>query len=72
METDDLSKPFRFMINSNPDKEVLLEDTWINLKGIEGDIDNGPKIRVYKSDKMPGYKFAVAYTSKKIMEDLYS
>ena len=61
---EDPQKPFRFVINPAPDKDVLLEDTLIALRGKEG-----PKISLHSIDSYPGCKFAVAFTSKEIMAD---
>ncbi len=68
MESEiDSKKSFNSMINSNPEKEIQLEDIWINLK-INNRIDNGPKISPQLMDENPDHIFVIAFTSKEMID----
>ncbi len=62
---DDAEKPIRFMANTDPDKEVSIESTWIlNRKNLS----SVPLIKPECITGEPDKKYVVAYTSKNVME----
>ncbi len=62
---DDSERPIRFMTNTDPEKEVSIESTWIlNRKNL----NSVPLIKTERFAEEPDKKYVVAYTSKNVME----